>query len=113
PRLDRVHLRSRDQLGRLVPGGPDEAPLATRCLITTPAFGIAHYLCPRSNWVPEPVASLAVHLKEHAAYIWEAHPRRRVRVPGERRPPRATTWLVLRRVGAYRRVGGLLGLPCD
>ncbi len=113
PGLDRVHLSRGDELNRLVPAGPDEAPLATRRLVARPALRVAHQLGPGEDRVPEASACLAVHLEQHAAHIGEADPSGRVRVPREGRTPRAPTRLVLGRVRADRRVVGLLGLPGD
>ena len=112
--LDRVDVGGRDDLGRLVPGGPDQAALAAGRLVRLGPQGVLDDVLPRPHGVAVVLGlGLAEHLEQHAADVGVAHPGRRVGVPGERRPARAAAGLVLRGVRADRRVVGLLGLPGD
>ena len=112
-RLDRVHVRGGDDLGGLVPARPHQAALAAGRLVAAARARDRRRCPPTPHRVAEPRPGLPVHLHQHAAHVRVADPGRRVRVPGERRPPGAAAGLVLGPVGPDAGVVGLLRLPGD
>ena len=111
--LDRVHVRRGDELAHLLPVRAHEPALTARPLIPRRPFRVAGDLRPGQHRVPQPGPRLAPHLEQRPPDVRVADPRRRVRVPGKGRSPRAAARLVLRRVRAHRRIVGLLRLPGD
>ena len=111
--LDRVHMRRRDQLRHLIPRRADEPALPALALVPPRALRVIDDLRPRVHRIAQPRSRLAEHLDQTPAHIRVAQPQRRVRVPRERRPPRTTTRLVLRRLRTDRRIVGRLRLPRD
>ncbi|CAM5375560.1 hypothetical protein SRIMM317S_00710 [Streptomyces rimosus subsp. rimosus] len=100
-------------LQSLVPADADQAAFAAGLLIPA-AFGrVPGDLGPGRHRVAEPGPRFPEHFHQHAARIRITHPRRRVRVPGKGRSARTSPRLVLRAVGAHRRVIRLLCFPGD
>ncbi len=112
-RLDRVHMSGRDELHRLVPARPHQAALAPRLLVAAAALRVLLDVRPGQNRIRQTLLRLPVHLQQDTAHIRVAHPRRRIRVPGERGAPWAAPRLVLGAVRTHRRIVRLLGLPGD
>ena len=114
PGADRVDVRGRGELHRLVPARPDEAALAAGGLVAAREAGVAGDLGPGLDRVAVMAGlGLPEQLQQHAPHVGIADPGRRVGVPGERRAARAPARLVVRPVRPGRRVIGLLGLPRD
>ncbi len=111
--LDRVHVRRRDEFGRLVPRGPHEAALAARGLVPPGAVGVFDDVRPGEYRVTGAGLGLPVHLQQHPADVGVAHAGGGVGVPGERRAARAAARFVLGPVRADGGVVGLLRLPGD
>ena len=109
--LDRVHVRRGDQLHRLIPRGPHETTLAPLTTIQPGLLGIIDDLGPRIHRIAQPRPGLAKHGQQAPAHVRVLQAQRRVRVPRERRSPRAATWLVLRHLRTGRWIVNRLGLP--
>ena len=109
-----MHVRSGDHLDHLLPGGAHEPALAALALVesaTSP--GSSTISAQASTGSPSRVAGLAEHLQQAAPDVGVLEPQRRVRVPGERRAPRATARLVIGHLGARLGVVDRLRLPGD
>ena len=113
PFLQRVHVRRRDELGRLVPGRADQPALAARGLVPVRELRVVDDVRPRCHGVAVLRLRLPVQVEQDAADVRVADARGGVGVPGERGAARATAGLVLRLVRTDRRIVGLLGLPGD
>ena len=111
--LDRVYVRGGDHVHRLVPGRAHEPALAALAPVQAHLLGVVDDLRPRVHRIAEPRPAPRGTSQQAAAHVGVLQPQRRVRVPRERRPPRAAARLVLRHVRTGRGVVDGLGLPRD
>src|SRR6185437_8270074 len=72
--LDGVHVRGGDQLGDLVPGGPQETALAARLLVGPALLRVAGDLCPGGHRVTQPPPGLAPQSEKFPPHVRIADP---------------------------------------
>lgn len=111
--LDRVDVRGRRHFDGLLPRNPHQPALPPCLLVAATPFRVRHHIRPGKHRVLQAPLRLAVHLHQHCTGIGVAHAGGRIRVPRERRSPRAAARLVLRAVRAHARVVCLLRFPGD
>jgi len=110
--LDRVGIRSGDDLGDFIPARAHKTALPAHALV---ALGLGRVLAdrfPGRNRV-HALTRLAPHFHQPAADHRVLHALRRIHIPAVRRPARAAAWFVIGQIGTGARVIGLLGFPGD
>ena len=110
--LGGVGVGGGDDLGRFVPGGPDEPALATGLDIGRPQDRILLEFGPGINR-RHGLAHFAPDFHQLAPDQRVFHPVGRIEIPTVGRAARTAARFVIGQVGARARIVGLLRLPCD